>query len=379
MRRLLARKPGDVPIAPPKRETAAELQAELEKILASPEFRGSKRCRTFLRHVVEKTLAGQAGELKERTLAIELYGRPADADLEHDSAVRVCARHVRLRLERYYASSAAAGSRWRIELPPGTYAPAFLPVAAEANEEAPQLPQRTGRLLRLLPVGLAAALVALLLAWRFWPSPSGPLDRFWDPALAARHADVFLTHSFPGNTGPGQPAALQAAAAAEMLHFFRRRNCTVQIRSIEEISRNASPGSHVVIGLPSSDIASQFLKDAPFRVIPGPSPELQFAREQPGEWLEQFRQDARNSAVVYRIPGAADRPFTVVIAGLSAAATLAAARVVSTPDSMARLLQDAPPEWDRSALAALVLFPGGEHARFRLLSARPWQMRPPAP
>ena len=42
--------------------------------------------------------------LKERTVAVEVLGRSADADLDHDSIVRVRAREVCGRLEHYYAT-----------------------------------------------------------------------------------------------------------------------------------------------------------------------------------------------------------------------------------------------------------------------------------
>jgi hypothetical protein len=68
------------------------VRAELDRILHSPPFRGSHRSQDFLRYVVEKALASQLTDLKERHIAVDLFGRPADANLAEDTIVRVSAR-----------------------------------------------------------------------------------------------------------------------------------------------------------------------------------------------------------------------------------------------------------------------------------------------
>jgi hypothetical protein len=55
--------------------TSEGVRAELERILASPEFKASKRCQDFLQFVVDRALAGVTEDLKERTIGIEVFGR----------------------------------------------------------------------------------------------------------------------------------------------------------------------------------------------------------------------------------------------------------------------------------------------------------------
>jgi hypothetical protein len=74
----------------------------LERILQSSYFRASSRSKQFLRFVVEKKLDGHEGEIKERTIGIELFGRIADFETSGDSIVRVNATDVRRRLGQYY-------------------------------------------------------------------------------------------------------------------------------------------------------------------------------------------------------------------------------------------------------------------------------------
>ena len=45
--------------------------AELNRLLESATFRGSKRCRAFLKSVVEHTMNGPSGALKGRSIGVE--------------------------------------------------------------------------------------------------------------------------------------------------------------------------------------------------------------------------------------------------------------------------------------------------------------------
>lgn len=169
------------------------VREELNRVLASHEFRSSKRSQEFLRYVVEHTLSGQSDLLKERTIGIDVFGRPADYDPSDDATVRVKAGEVRKRLGLYYAEQGARNPI-RIDLPLGAYVPEFhacevgiLPVPAPAPEIAPPTVAPPGPQQRLGPrlVALAALLCFVAAGVIWWQSrPSNtPLDRFWAPVL----------------------------------------------------------------------------------------------------------------------------------------------------------------------------------------------------
>ncbi len=100
------------------------IRKQLAAILESDAFRGSKRCHDFLVYAVERTLNGEIDSLKERALAVEVFGRKTGAPLGDDSIVRVGAREVRKRVAQYYVTD-GANDQVRIELPPGSYVPTF--------------------------------------------------------------------------------------------------------------------------------------------------------------------------------------------------------------------------------------------------------------
>lgn len=97
---------------------------ELAAILSSKEFRGSQRCQTFLRYILEAFYRGDEDSLKERTLGIELFGRTPDYDTGADAIVRVTAHETRRRLSSYQL--AHKDRSVAITMQPGTYVPTIL-------------------------------------------------------------------------------------------------------------------------------------------------------------------------------------------------------------------------------------------------------------
>jgi hypothetical protein len=150
---------------------APQVREHLRDILESPVFSGSRRSQDFLRYIVENALEGHFDQLKERSLGIELFGRPPSYDTAGDSIVRVSASDVRKRLMHYY-EQARTDSEFRIEVPSGSYIPEFCHVAPPSSPAEHQAPieapatepaKRVGGLSlgRFLPYAIAAVSVAV--------------------------------------------------------------------------------------------------------------------------------------------------------------------------------------------------------------------------
>jgi hypothetical protein len=103
----------------------AQVLEQLGTLLASPLFRQSRRYPAFLRYVVEETLRGGDGELKERTIGMEVFGRQPNYDTSLDPTVRLTAAEVRKRLTLYYKDPGHT-DELHIELHPGSYVPEFV-------------------------------------------------------------------------------------------------------------------------------------------------------------------------------------------------------------------------------------------------------------
>ena len=178
---------------------AQELRIHLLEILRSPVFKASPRSQHLLQYLIEKALDGDFDLLKERLIGTELFGRASGYDTGEDAIVRVAASDVRKRLLQFYGTGAAHG-HMRIDLPPGSYIPAFAVVENGFHEpvkstpapethvvprESPEgLPQ--GRVVRArmpLVVGLLAAagiaLTILLIVRLYTPWASPPASLPW--------------------------------------------------------------------------------------------------------------------------------------------------------------------------------------------------------
>ena len=177
----MSRRP-DVHVPPVRlpQEKADEVLAELDRVLAHPLFRASRRCQTLLRRAIEATLAGDIESLKERSLGIDAFGRAADYDTSQDPVVRATAAEIRKKLAQYYVE-AGHESRVRLEVPSGSYHAEFHFLSGK--ESAPAA--RTGRRKRV-PVAagvvaiaaLAAILIFAQVDWR-----RSDLDDLWGPFL----------------------------------------------------------------------------------------------------------------------------------------------------------------------------------------------------
>ncbi|MBV9441818.1 MAG: hypothetical protein JO217_03900 [Acidobacteriaceae bacterium] len=101
------------------------VRAELRHLLESPAFRSSKRCREFLAYIVEHTLKGPSGALKERSIGADLFQLSRDYDTGQHTIVRVTATEVRKKLAQHYLAENGCYHPVKIELPPGSYSVDF--------------------------------------------------------------------------------------------------------------------------------------------------------------------------------------------------------------------------------------------------------------
>jgi hypothetical protein len=182
--------------------TPEEIGSQLQLILSSPVFHGSKRCQQFLEYVCEKSLSGEMGALKERSIAIEVFGRRPDAAGHgEDTIVRVGAREVRKRLAQYYVTAEGSASAILIDLAPGAYVPEFRYAAARNPPPAEPVPQQTAAeippagnkpepvrrpwRIAVVAISLLAIVVAgLTLTRRVAPdSVEAGFQKFWAPVL----------------------------------------------------------------------------------------------------------------------------------------------------------------------------------------------------
>ncbi len=163
----------------------ADVREQAERVRASVPFRSSRRCVLFLDFVVQAALEGRWDSLKERTIGVEVFGRPPNYDTNQDPVVRGTASEVRKRLAQYYQAPGRE-PELRIELPSGSYLPEFhRPTAVAPPMVAAPLPVAQPRSSWRLFAAIAAAVCIVLTAVVIRSVRKSPtvVDRLWAPIL----------------------------------------------------------------------------------------------------------------------------------------------------------------------------------------------------
>lgn len=109
----------------------------LGRIVHSPAFVRATRMQRFITFLVEETLAGRASELKEYTIAVNVFDKPADFEPGTSPVVRVEAGRLRRLLTQYYAET-GHDDPIIVRIPKGRYTPTFIPSDDGALRKLPK-------------------------------------------------------------------------------------------------------------------------------------------------------------------------------------------------------------------------------------------------
>jgi tetratricopeptide (TPR) repeat protein len=100
------------------------IREQIERIVSSAAFYPSDRLKHFITFVAGEALKGKADGLKEYAIGVHVFGRETAFDPRTDPVVRVQARRLRARLEKYYREE-GQNDEIVVDLPKGRYAPVF--------------------------------------------------------------------------------------------------------------------------------------------------------------------------------------------------------------------------------------------------------------
>jgi hypothetical protein len=382
-------------LSPPPPFPAAEVRAALRDILHSEAFATSKRSSEFLAYVVEQTLLGVQRELKERTIAVAVFGRIPSYDSHDDAIVRIAASEVRKRLGYYYAGSGKE-SAVRISLPKGGYVPAFdrfddqgmrgtdLPDVRGAGDSQPGTPisvdvvRNEAGIRNHRRVLLGSCLVALIVAcvaisWYHRSRPAQTfLDQFWAPALypsepvhlVAAAAPVFVAYA-AGETLPanlhteyvatndqyvGQGDMLASHLLATML---QRMHQSYDVKTSSSVDVRDLP-RHTVVLIGYSSTQWESISKALRYYIDGERAGMITDYGHDTEWyprhLTKDLHTDEDYAIVSRFLDPATRAMVVLVSGATQYGTEGAAMVVTDPELLKKALHDRPAGWETKNL-----------------------------
>jgi hypothetical protein len=338
----------------------AVVRAQLERILLSTPFRNSKRYPALLRYVVEQQLNGSASELKERTIAIDVFGRDPYYDPSADPVVRISAGEVRKRLAQYY-QDVADKSELRIELPVGSYHPEFVvpappvaPAVAPVVEEiaAPKQP----RSFRGLVMGACSAVAILAaLAGAYFANRPSALDLFWRPVIQQNRSVMLCLGRDPSPAPLQTPASghandpnqvmvawWDAETLARMAGLIQAEGASLRLfREDQATFSDFQQQPAVLIGAFNDQWTLELMSHMRYTFQHSGSQQWIVDRDHPAfqDWKNDLSQkDAQGNlalrqdyAIISRVANPRTGFITVTVAGLWGYGTLAAGRFLTEP------------------------------------------------
>ena len=400
-------KPIQEPAQPTSAPEAAAIREQLERLLAHPLFSNSKRYPVMLAYTVEQTLKGNAAELKERSIGIEVFGRVPSYDANADPVVRITAGEVRKRLMQYYYDSSHDGELV-IELPSGSYVPQFRapepeplpePVAV-APEPAPQpaptptlAPHRPSPRRRWLFVaflfGLALA-GSFVLGWQLRElrntQPPTSIDRFWAPITDGTTVATYCLGEPAKNIDVGSINSFDAPVTGtdpQPLYFRLHLSGHLALADVITLTRTAAAleTRHKAFRvLPASEASFAQLREGPIVLIGGfdniwtlrVTQKLRFGfdskdgvaiivdRKSPKQtswataWDLPYQKLSRDYAIVARIHDNTTGQPVIVAAGISEEGTESAGEILYNPVYLDSLLAKLPANWEKLNMEAVI-------------------------
>jgi len=373
------------PWTPASAEDRELVQKELDSILASYHFRGSKRYPAMLKYVVGAALEGHAGDLKERTLGVEVFGRDPDYDTNADPVVRFSASEVRKRIAQYYHEN-GSGSGLQIDLPLGSYVPEFIPRSPVPSVNPPvtvSIPTEpvsnyTARKVRSLQIAVAVmgALIvsAVVFAALFWyqkpPEENfSAVNELWKPLLKSQGQILFVvgpvlqealmaraenTGAIGNMTGRyDHVSVLSAVALTHLAGVLQRNGRPYEVKESTETSLADMRSRPVVlIGAVNNTWTMHVVNTLRFRFLfDGRNAEIQDTGDvHSPRWSFDVTDSSQSVTTDYALVARFHDPTTegpvLVIAGLGPNGTEVASEFASDPQNFGRIAEKLPRGWE---------------------------------
>lgn len=344
-----------------------EIIAHLDLICGNIAFASSKRCQQFLRYIVLETLEGRGALIKERNIANDVFGKGSEFEPGEDSLVRVKAREVRKRLSDFYKLSPPDGLQ--IELPVGGYVPRIYrshPIDAKNEPAQSNISRRSHTISRrklLWMLGGTAGVAGSLASWQIVKHRTTLLDRFWAPVFATKTPLIIfiplmrdrVSQAISDRVGLGPVVALRHAADFLTEHHY---------------------AYHLRFG---GDLTFAQLREQPSLLLGGSSPwtqlmtrNLRFSILSNAHWSEEVIVDSQTKqiwrpsnmtpegyadldyGILCRLFDKESGQIAMVAGGITTFATEGAASVFFDPELMEQLIRQAPHDWEKRNIEAVV-------------------------
>jgi len=329
----------------------AELEAnqtQVQRIVQSKAFRTSEVHRNLLNYLAEKSLSGSADSLKEYTVGLDVFAKPASYDPRQESVVRMHVARLRQKLAEYYRTE-GVNDPVIVELPKGGFRVTFEQRELVPEPVAPSAPAPVSRawprsqkimgavlVLGLLSVGILGA--------KLWTSRTVPVDRsglspelmqLWGPMLYGNRP---LMICLAAGNGDGT-----ASGAFLLGQFLAHRKDNVLLTRSNQLAMPEVVMDNVVfLGPPSGNRQIEALiqgqplvlePDGIHNLRPLPGEAALIPDQTPGT----SKDVEETHALISHVPGLYGHGDILYLSGNQISSTLAAVRALTDP-TLARAL-----------------------------------------
>ena len=370
---------------------AIRIREQLRRLLAHPLFLHSKRYPVLLAYTVEQALNGNSGDLKERTIGVEAFGRDPGYDVNLDPVVRTTAAEVRKRLIQYYYNPEHA-EELVIELPLGSYIPSFrepmavkspsgqapveqkissLQAASATEAETRRAGSLYGRNLPIAGLVVLAVLMGFGLGRLRLPARPSDQERFWAPITTTNGSVTYClgvpveaidqANRRPEDMPNGSLNLSDVTALARLIEPLVSRNIRYRVIAAPETGyTQLREAPFVLIGAFDNPWTMRITQDLPIgfelneqgrRIVDRAGSQKRFWSFQ---WEVPNSRISKDYAVIARIHDKVTGQPVIVLAGILGEGTEAASEVISNPVYLQMMLQKAPKNWEQLNLEAVI-------------------------
>jgi hypothetical protein len=364
------------------------VREQLERILAHPLFTHSKRYPLLLRWVVERALEGRSGQLKERTLGVEVFGRHPDYDTNTDPVVRITAGEIRKRIAQYYHEP-GRDNEVRIDLPCGSYVPEFhRPPQSERLAPSPVEilpiidPPPVPKARPLKPAYLAVLALPPLVWLVVWLFSATPVDRFWRPFLDS-NGSVLLCIGGKGiaeevaATPPPNSQTItvtdqikreyvafsDAQTLSRLAGLFQAKGKPYSMRiGAATTFADMRNGPVVLVGGFNNGWTMRLLSQLRYSLARDPATRVEWIEDRQNPSKRDWVVDSRTPnlkltddfAIITRVLDPATERMVVVAAGIMQYGTIAAGEFLTNSKYLDQLAKQAPSNWQHKNMQVVI-------------------------
>ena len=310
--------------------------AQIQRILQSKAFRTSEVQRNLLAYLSEKSLAGAADGLKEYTVGLDVFAKPASFDPRQESAVRMHVSRLRQKLAEYYRTE-GADDTVIVDLPKGGFKVTFEPRRDADAARVPESGPNRRSVLVLAGLLAVAVVFAALFGLRLWrmersPAEAAPwtpeLQQLWAPILAS---DRPLMLCLATSKDPAFTSAGTASGAFLLGQFLAARKRDVMLTRSDLVSMPEVTMDNVIfLGPFTATRQIQALSAGQAIVLEGNG--IRNLNPRPGE--PEFLPDTDNEeshALISHMPGIYGRGELLYFSGNQISSVMAAVQALTDP------------------------------------------------